>query len=156
MGHFTEFLHSTGSQTLILPDDIPVYGDASFRGKCPPEHIEQASFFSRLRREYPGTLGLIAIHPRNEGLKEKGQFSAVLQHKAEGMVKGASDIVIPARIPLVVELKRQDHTQSNWQSGQKEYLRAAAAAGAFVGIGLGARGAWAALQEWMTAHAPLA
>jgi len=91
---------------------IPVYGDITFRGKCPPEEVEQASFFSRLRREYPDTYGAIAIHPRNEGLKEKGQFSSVIKHAAEGMTKGATDIVIPGCPAFVCELKRQDHTQS--------------------------------------------
>jgi hypothetical protein len=53
---------------------VPIYGDATWRGKCPPEHVEQVSFFSRLRREYPDSYGLIAVHPRNEGLKRAGQF----------------------------------------------------------------------------------
>jgi len=127
---------------------IPVYGDITFRGKCPPEEVEQASFFSRLRREYPDTYGAIAIHPRNEGLKEKGQFSTVIKHAAEGMTKGASDIVIPGRRTFVCELKRQDHTLSKWQVGQEPYLIAAANAGAFVCVALGAAAAWEAFKEW--------
>ena len=128
--------------------DIPLYGDATFRGKCPKEEVEQASFFSRLRREYPDTFGLIAIHPRNEGLVSKGQFSAMIRHKAEGMTPGASDIIIPGSPSFVCELKRQDHTQSKWQDGQQAYLVAAANAGAFVCVALGAVAAWEAFNVW--------
>lgn len=128
--------------------DIPVYGDITFRGKCPKEEVEQASFFSRLRREYPDSYGLIALHPRNEGLKEKGQFSTVIKHAAEGMTKGASDIIIPGNPSFVCELKRQDHMQSKWQDGQEPYLIAAANAGAFVCVALGAVAAWDAFEEW--------
>jgi len=133
---------------MILPNDIPVYGDPKWRGKCPQEYVEQASFFSRLRREYPKTWGLIALHPRNEGLKEKGQFSSVLQHKAEGMAVGAADIIIPARVSFVVEMKRCDSSQSKWQPGQVEYLRACQSGGAFAAVAFGAVAAWEAFEEW--------
>lgn len=133
--------------------DVPVFGDTLFRGKCPQEGIEQASFFSKLRREYPDTWGVIALHPRNEGLKIGGQFSSVMKHQAEGMTKGAADIIIPARVAFVCELKRQDHTLSRWQSGQQEYLEAAQAAGAFACVALGAAAAWQAFEEWLDRHA---
>lgn len=131
--------------------DLPfhVYGDTAFRGKCHKEDVEQASFFNRLRREYPDTWGAIAIHPRNEGLKERGHFSTIIKHNAEGMTKGAADIVIPAAPSFVCELKRRDHTQSTWQDGQQAYLSAANDAGAFVCVALGAQAAWAALEYWM-------
>jgi len=132
--------------------DIPVYGDIAFRGTCPKEEVEQASFFSKLRREYPDTWGAIAIHPRNEGLKVKGQFSSVMKHAAEGMTKGASDIVIPGCPSFVCELKRCDHSQSKWQDGQQRYLLAAHGAGAFVCVALGAVAAWEAFKEWQALH----
>lgn len=128
---------------------FPVYGDQSFRGKCPQEHVEQASFFNKLRREYPDSYGVIALHPRNEGLVQAGQFSAMVKHKVEGMAKGAADIVIPASPSFVCELKRRDHTQSKWQEGQVEYLEAAGKAGSFVCVALGAAAAWQAFQEWL-------
>jgi hypothetical protein len=128
--------------------DIVIYGDITWRGKCPKEEVEQTSFFSKLRRDYPDTWGRIALHPRNEGLKEKGQFSSVLKHAAEGMTKGASDIVIPGSPSFVCELKRQDHTQSTWQDGQQEYLIAAAKAGSFACVALGAVAAWEAFKTW--------
>lgn len=128
---------------------FPIYGDLFFRGNCPKEEVEQASFFSKLRREFPDTFGLIAIHPRNEGLKVGGQFSTIIKHKAEGMAVGAADIVIPAGRGFVCELKRQDHTKSKWQDGQIEYLSAATDLGAFVCVALGAAAAWQAFEEYI-------
>lgn len=134
---------------MKFPATIRAYGDVNFRGKCPPEHVEQASFFAKLRREYPDTYGRIALHPRNEGLLINGQFQAVVKHQLEGMAKGASDIVIPGAPTFVCELKRQDHTLSKWQAGQVEYLEAAANAGAFVCVALGAAAAWDAFGDWL-------
>lgn len=137
---------------MKIPANIPVYGDIAFRGKCPIESVEQTSFFNRLRREYPDSYGAIALHPRNEGLKEKGQFSSVMKHAAEGMTKGAADIIIPAAPAFVCELKRQDHTKSQWQDGQIEYLIAAQKTGAFVCVALGAAAAWEAFKVWKAAR----
>lgn len=128
---------------------FPIYGDATFRGKCPTESLEQITFFSRLRREYPDTWGALALHPRNEGQLRGGQFRAMSKHKAEGMVSGASDVIIPARVSFVCELKRLDHTQSKWQDGQVEYLTAAHNAGAFACVALGCNGAWLAFNDWL-------
>jgi hypothetical protein len=138
---------------MKLPQNIPLYGDPSYRGPCPIESVEQASFFNRLRRDYPDSYGAIAIHPRNEGLKKNGQFSAVIKHAAEGMTKGAADIVIPAAPAFVCELKRQNHVKSQWQDGQLEYLTAAHNAGAFVCVALGAKAAWEAFECWRAHHA---
>ena len=135
---------------MKIPATIPVYGDTAYRGDCPPEMVEQASFFAKLRREYPDTYGLIALHPRNEGLLQAGQFHAVTKHRLEGMSKGASDIVIPGAPAFVCELKRQDHTKSKWQDGQIEYLEASQACGAFVCVALGAAAAWEAFKVWKT------
>lgn len=128
---------------------VPVYGDTSWRGNCPREEVEQASFFSRLRREHPDSYGLIALHPRNEGMKRAGQFSSVIKHAAEGMTKGAADIIIPGSPAFVCELKRQDHTKSAWQDGQQAYLAAAQDAGAFTCVALGAVAAWSAFEIWL-------
>jgi hypothetical protein len=133
---------------MKFPANIPVYGDQSFRGKCHLEHVEQASFFSKLRREYPDTWGRIAIHPRNEGLLINGQFQGVVKHQIEGMAKGAADIVIPGAPSFICELKRQNHTLSKWQEGQIPYLEAAQDAGAFTCVALGAAAAWSAFEEW--------
>lgn len=130
---------------------FPVYGDVTFRGVCHREEVEQASFFSRLRREHPESWGILAIHPRNEGLLTGGQFHAIRKHKAEGMSPGAADVVIPGAPSFVCEMKRQNHTLSTWQPGQIDYLEAAAKAGAFACVALGAEAAWGAFEEWLGA-----
>lgn len=133
-----------------LPPGVLVFGDQNFRGKCPTEDQEQMTFFNKLRRVHPDTWGKLALHPRNEGLVRGGQFSAVARHKAQGMTPGAADIIIPARVAFVCELKRQDRTLSSWQDGQVEYLDAAAKAGAFACVALGWQGAWEAFGAWST------
>lgn len=133
---------------MIFPSHIPVYGDQSFRGDCPKENVEQMSFFNQIRRVYPDTFGAIAIHPRNEGLLSKGQFSSVAKHKAEGMTKGAPDCVVPGNPAFLCEIKRTNHMLSHWQEGQIEYLAAAQKLGAFVCVALGAKAAWVAFEEY--------
>jgi len=135
-------------------DDIGilVFGDRAYRGNCPVEAVEQVSFFNKLRKEYPDSYGLIAIHPRNEGQLIGKQFSSVIKRNAEGMTAGAADIIIPAKVSFVCELKRLDHTKSAWQDGQIEYLRAVQAAGGFACVALGAWAAWEALQSWIILH----
>jgi hypothetical protein len=132
---------------------VLVYGDLAFRGKCPSESLEQVTFFNKLRADYPDTWGRLAIHPRNEGLKAGGHIGAVARHKAEGMTPGAADIIIPARIAFVCELKRQDYTLCQWQDGQRKYLEAAAMAGAFACVALGWAAAWQAFEDWQAKHA---
>ena len=134
---------------MIIPPHIKCYGDLTYRGKCDREQLEQMSIIGRIRREYPDSYGLIVLHPRNEGLKERGQFSAVMRHNAEGMCKGAADVIIPARKSFVCEVKRRNHTLSTWQDGQVEFLTAAQKAGAFVCVALGAVAAWEALEDWV-------
>lgn len=131
-------------------NDLPfrIYGDTDFRGKCPAEALEQMTFFNTLRREYPATWGRLALHPRNEQQLRGGQHKAMIQHKAEGLSPGASDIIIPGRVTFVCEMKRQDHTQSQWQDGQVEYLVAAHEAGAFACVAFGWKAAWLAFQDW--------
>jgi hypothetical protein len=131
---------------MKFPQWLRVYGDASYRGDCPKETAEQVTFFNVLRAQYPDSYGLIAIHPRNEGKRTHGQ---AWHHKAEGMTKGASDIIIPARMSFVCELKRLDHTKSKWEDGQLEYLEAAHNAGAFVCVALGWEPAMLALHDWI-------
>jgi hypothetical protein len=131
---------------MNLPHDIKVYGDLNYRGACPKETLEQVTFFSRLRREYPDTLGVIAFHVRNEG---KRTHLEAATHKAEGMTTGAPDILIPGAPAFACELKRRDHTQSELRTAQLTYLRAAQAAGCFVCVALGVDAAWEALHEYL-------
>lgn len=135
----------------IANEGVATFGDLTFRGKCPLEEQEQITFFARLRRVYPDTWGRLALHPRNEGLRIGGQFGAVSKHKAQGMTPGAADIIIPAKVAFVCELKRRDPTLGKWQDGQREYLAAAAQSGAFACVALGADAAWQAFGAWLLA-----
>lgn len=131
---------------MRFPEWLRVYGDIDYRNKkCPVESAEQITFFNELRRLYPDSYGMIALHPRNEGKRTQNQ---VMRQKAEGMTAGAADIVIPGCPAFVCELKRQDHTQSHWEDGQQEYLKAAHDAGAFVCVALGYKAAMEAFKEW--------
>lgn len=129
-----------------IPADIPVFGDVNFRGKCPLETPEQISFLTLLRREFP-ELAEIAVHIRNEGKRSKRQGA---QQKAEGMNTGASDIVIPCEPPILIELKRRDHTLSSTSKEQLKYLINAQKLGAFACYALGAVGAMEAVRVWHT------
>ena len=131
---------------MKLPNDIMIYGDTSYRGACPKEAVEQVTFFARLRRTYPDTFGLLALHPRNEGVRNALQAA---KEKSEGMTTGAPDIVIPGSPAFVCELKRRDHTASSISDGQLKYLRAAKAEGCFTCIALGVDEAWKAFNDYL-------
>lgn len=133
---------------------VTIYGDTTFRGKCPTESFEQVSFFNWIRTAYPDSYGLLALHPRNEAKRKGSQFAALSKEKLEGMAVGAADIIIPARISFVCEMKRQDPTQSKFEKGQPEYLKAAQDAGAFVCVALGANAAREAFNAWLETLSP--
>ena len=130
---------------MKLPQDIPIWGNVEYRGDCPKETLEQVTFFGRLRRTYPDTYGLIALHPRNEGQRTHLQAA---KEKSEGMTTGATDIVIPGNPAFVCELKRRDHTKSKLEDGQLAYMRAAQKAGAYACSALGVNAAWDAFEGW--------
>jgi len=134
---------------MKFPTGIDVYGDKSFRGKCATESLEQVTFFARLRRDYPNSWGKIAFHPRNEGFRTAMKVKI---EKAEGMVTGTPDIIIPGDPTFVCELKRRDHTKSSLQDGQKDYLYAAQEAGGFVCIALGHKAAQEAFGQYLAIH----
>jgi hypothetical protein len=71
-----------------------------------------------------------------------------MQQKAEGMVAGAADIIIPGDPTFVCELKRQDHTKSVWQPNQIDFLEECHGSGAFVCVALGYEAALEAVDEW--------
>ena len=129
-----------------LPQQIPVFGDTSFRGACPLETPEQISFLCLLKKEFP-ELAEIAVHIRNEGKRTKRQGA---QQKVEGMNTGASDIIIPCVPPMLIELKRRDHTKSSSSAKQLKYLVDSHAQGAFSCYALGAIGAIEAVRAWHT------
>lgn len=133
---------------MKFPQWLKVYGDVGFRGDCPSETLEAITFFAHIRKQHPQTYGLIATHIRNEG---KRNWQQVARQKAEGMTKGAPDIIIPMARTFVCELKRQDHTKSKWQEGQLEYLKTAHDTGAFVCVALGYDAAYKAFLDSLQA-----
>ena len=127
------------------PSWLPTY-DSGFRGKCAKEAAEQATFFNRIRKQYPDSWGVIATHIKNEGIRTQIQID---KDRAQGLKKGASDIIIPGCPSFVCELKRKDRTQSQWQDGQLEYLKAAQECGSFVCVAFGVDQAWLAFQDFI-------
>lgn len=137
---------------MKLPPEIQLWGNTSFRGECPQEYVELSSFFSRIRREYPDSYGAVATHIRNEQKREKAQFSSIMKHSAEGMVKGAVDILIPARVPFCCEMKRQNPQLSAVSKEQIKYLQACHNLGSFAVVALGAKAAWEAFTWWVSTY----
>lgn len=125
---------------MNLLNNIPLYGDATFRGKCPTEAVEQVTIIRRIREVTP-----LVFHPRNEGARFK-QVAA--KHKAEGATAGVPDIVVPGCPAFLCELKRRDIKQSTLSEEQEIYLINAIDAGAFVCVALGADAAWEAFNDW--------
>ena len=113
--------------------NITIAGDTTYRGECPHEVAEQVTFFNELKKIRPD-LWSIATHIRNEG---KRNLNQVQRHKAEGMNTGAADIIIPCSPPIVIELKRRDHTKSKISDDQIEYLENCQKLGAKVCVALG-------------------
>jgi hypothetical protein len=128
---------------------LKVYGDQAYRGECPLEEAEQATFFSQIRKAHPDTYGRLALHPKNEGKRRGAQFAQLARDKALGMTKSAPDVVLPGSPTLLIEIKRQDHTKSKWQDGQEEYLKTAQGLGCFVAVALGWKGAMEAFDQWV-------
>ncbi len=132
---------------MKFPSDIRVFGDLDYRNKkCPTETAEQITFFNWLRREYPDSYGMVAVHIRNEG---KRTVQQAIREKAEGMVSGAVDIFIPGKSSFLCELKRLDHTLCKWQDGQIEYMQTAQQLGSFVCVALGHKAAIEAFNVWI-------
>lgn len=131
-----------------IPNYIPIFGDANYRGECATETAELIGFFRLLAIEYP-SLAAIATHIRNEGKRSKLQG---YKQQQEGMNTGASDIIIPCSPPIVIELKRRDHTLSTISAKQISYLSSSHCLGAYSVVALGAVGAMEAVKAWHTAN----
>lgn len=131
--------------SMLIPPNIKVWGDTSYRGPCAVENADQVTLFGFIRAQYPKTWGVLAFHPRNEGVRTAAQAK---WQKAEGLTAGTVDVIIPAAWSFVCEIKRKDHTKSKWQSGQVEYLIAAQEAGAYACVCLGYEAAIEAVRWW--------
>ena len=114
---------------MKIPQWLTVYGDVNYRGDCPHEDYALASFFDRIRKDYPLSYGLVAFHPKNEGKRSHAQVKV---DKLKGMTKGVTDVIIIGNPTLVLELKRDDHTKSKWQPMQLEFMEQCHKGGAHV------------------------
>jgi len=134
---------------MKIPQDIKVFGNMDFRGDCAKEDLELITFFNQLRIKYP-KLAQVAIHPDNEGLVFGTGFNNHTRQKAKGAIRnGAADIIICGCPTFVCEMKRQDHTKSQWQDGQLEFLQTSQELGAFVCVALGYEAALQAVDYWV-------
>lgn len=132
-----------------IPESIKIYGDINHRdAKCPLESLEQITFVSWVRTQYPDTHGITLYHAKNEGKLVKGQFTAITKDRAMGMAKGACDIVVVGAPAFCMEVKRADHTKSKISDEQIAYLLAAQQSGAFACIALGHKAAIEAFKDW--------
>jgi hypothetical protein len=134
---------------MKMHKDIKVYGNVDFRGDCPLEDAELMTFFNQLRIKYPD-IAKVAIHPDNEGLILGTGHHHHIKQKAKGAIKkGAADIIIVGSPSFVCEMKRKDHTKSQWQDGQIEFLQTSQELGAFVCVALGYEAALEAVKNWI-------
>lgn len=133
---------------MKIPPQIKIYGDATYRGKCPRESVEQITFISWVRREYPDSYGITIFHAKNEGKLVNGQFQALTKDKAMGMAIGCADIHCPGMPSFCMELKRRDHTKCDISDEQVIYLLAAQSLGAFCCVALGHEAAIEAFNDW--------
>lgn len=125
---------------------IRVYGDPNFRGPCNLEDADLMYFFSDIKHDYPALRG-IAFHVKNEGNRTPAQ---VKREKMKGaLVTGLIDVVILGGPAFVMELKRQDYTQSDLEPEQLDCLVAAKKTGAFTCVCLGIDAAREALRDWL-------
>lgn len=125
---------------------IHVFGDPSFRGKCPTEDVEQVNFYGWLKYNYPEYAELF-LHPKAEGKRSGAQIN--YDQRTGGIPTSMPDCMIVHKMPFCVELKRQDHTQSRWQKGQQEKLEQLHSAGCFIGVALGCEAMKEAFLQWL-------
>lgn len=126
----------TNKFITLKPDEFPK--------KAPSESIEQITFFNQLRKNYP-ELAKVAIHIKNEGKKSIGE---AMKDKAEGLVSGAPDIMIPGSPTLMIEMKKQSKSARVSQN-QKDYMNNAVDNGAMCFVCYGWGMAWLALEKWI-------
>jgi len=130
---------------MHIPSWLPVYGDRTFKGKCPREAEDQMSFFSWLEHELP-EFRRITFHPKVEGRRTYAQ--ATIDKKMGSMNRGVVDVIAIGAPCLVMEIKRKDEKLSSWRDGQLQFLEAAKNSGAAVCVAFGLEAAKEAYAEW--------
>jgi hypothetical protein len=132
---------------VFIPKWLPVYGDRSFKGKCPREAEDQMSFFSWLECELP-EFARLTFHPKVEGRRTPAQ--ATIDRKMGAMKKGVVDVIAIGSPMLVMEIKRKDEKLSEWRDGQLKFLEESKNAGAVVAVVFGLEAAKEAYADWVS------
>lgn len=102
------------------------------------------TFFNRIRKSHP-EYAAVATHIRNEGKRNMNQIT---MHKAEGLVTGCCDVIIPGAPAFCMELKSRS-PKAKITDKQVAYLEAAQKIGAFACVALGADAATEAFNDWL-------
>lgn len=109
----------------------------------PSERDEQVTFFNHLRKHKPH-LALVATHIKNEGKRSMWQAQ---EDKANGLVTGAPDIIIPGSPTLLIELKKRSKS-AKIAPPQLAYMEAAEKMGCESYLCYGWQAAMKAVEEW--------
>ena len=128
---------------MIINSKIRVYGDINYRGDCAKEDSEVQTIVNQVRKRYPH---ILFTHIKNEGKRTKAQMDF---DKSMGLLNGVSDLVFFGNPTLLIEVKRRDHTKSNWQPNQEQFLMTASSQGCFTCVALGWEAAIEAVEDWM-------
>lgn len=118
------------------------YGEP-LKGKHPSESAEMITFFNQLKKIHPD-VARVATHIRNEGNRTHAQTQ---KQKAEGMIKGASDIFIHGCPSFACEMKSLNKS-SKVSKEQLLFLKAVDEQGGFACIAYGYKAALEAVKEW--------
>ena len=124
-------------------ENIKVYGCQQYRGESAKENDEAMTLVNQVKKRYPN---LLFMHIKNEGKKTRSQADF---DKAMGLLAGASDFVFLGSPPLLLEMKRKDHTLSAWQPNQQAFLLKAQDQGCMVCVALGWEAAMEAVEDWL-------
>ena len=101
---------------MKFPEGLQVFGDATYRGECPLEEAEQATFVSQFAKAFPH-VRMFAIP--NGGFRHK---ATAVKLQITGTSKGVPDLYIPAW-KCWIEMKRTKGGRvSEEQKSWHEYL----------------------------------
>lgn len=129
---------------------IEIVGDLSYRNKnCPKEDAELVTFMNEWRID-PQLSEIIVIHiPNEKKRRKKEDFAELKKQRMKGaFLPGASDVIAVGHPTLIIELKRLDHTQSDIEDEQIDFLVKAMQSDAWVCIALGYVAALQFAREW--------
>lgn len=123
---------------------IKVYGDLNHRDKkCKIERKEQETIVNQVRKKYPD---LVFTSVKNESKRNRDQVD---NDKAMGLLSGVSDLVFFGNPTLCLEVKRKDHTTSEWQPMQQPFLIQASKQGAMACVCFGWEAGMQAIEDWL-------